>query len=162
MRHRAGSIVVGLLLVAGCGSSGSGSAKASGDTSGAKASASVSGAFDSKKCADALAGMGKVMSALPAAAAGSAGDLKTSVAEFDKFAAAAPADIRADVKILASAFHKSATVLAEINFDPSSGKTPTSEQLKKLEQIGSSLDTTETKAASDRVSAWFASKCGKG
>jgi hypothetical protein len=160
MRYRAGIIVVGLLLVVGCGSSST-STKASGSTSGAKVNASVSGAFDSKKCADALSGMSKVMSALPSAAAGSAADLKTAVAQFDTFAAAAPADIRADVKVLAVAFHKSASVLAEINFDPSSGKTPTAEQMKKLQDIGSSLDTQETKAASDRVSAWFATKCGK-
>ena len=156
MRFRAALLLVGLCLASACGgSSGSDSASVK-----AKADVGASGAFDSKACKDAVAGMSKVTAAIPGAMTGKAGDLEASVKEFDKFAAVAPKEIRADIKVLAVAFGKAAKVMADANFDASSGKAPTAAQMQALQSIGSSLDTKETKAASDRVSAYFEKKCG--
>ena len=160
MRFRAAVLLVGLCLASACGgSSGSDSAAVK-----AKADASVAadahGAFDSKACKDAVAGFAKVTSAIPGAMTGKAADLEASVKQFDSFADVAPSEIRADVKVLAVAFGKAAKVIADAHFDASTGKAPTAAQLQALQSIGSSLDTKETKAASDRVTAFFQKKCG--
>lgn len=166
MRVRAAFIITGLLLVAGCGGSDSKSsdsvkADAGSSSTSASASASASGVFDSKRCAGAVAGMAKVTAAIPEAMSGKSGDLQDSVKAFDKFAEAAPKEIRDDLKTLAAAYAKVAKVLKDIDFDPASGKAPSAEQMQKLASISTTLDTKETQAASDRVSAWFEKNCGK-
>lgn len=119
------------------------------------------GAFTSAQCTKTATAMAKAAAALPQAYSGTARDLEDSVDELKAFVAAAPKEIRADVQILADGYAQVITILADAKYDPSSGKPPSEETIQKLTAAGETLDESEFKEASERVTTWFTEKCGR-
>jgi hypothetical protein len=65
--------------------------------------------------------------------------------------------IKADLQTIADGYAAFAQILADANLTP--GQIPSPEVAQQLADAAASLDTTDFKAAADRVSAWFANQC---
>ncbi|MGI8684895.1 MAG: hypothetical protein ACR2MO_07385 [Acidimicrobiales bacterium] len=132
----------------------------SSETTVSDAAAAV-GAITSGRCAETAAAIAKSAAALPQALAGTDAEVGDAVDELEAFAKAAPSEIRSDLQLLTRGYADMIAILKDANFDPSSGAPPSPETIQKLQSAGEKLDGTEFQAASERVSAWFADKCGK-
>jgi hypothetical protein len=158
------------LVAAGCG--GDNSSEASGDTSTTVAEettteetteettsdATETTSTDddvslSGKCAE-FAGLGAKIS--EAMAGGNAG-LDEASALFDELASQVPDEIKADFQVIAKNFSKIADALKEVDIKP--GETPSAEDLAKLQELTSSLDSAEVQKASANIEKWAAANC---
>ena len=153
-------VVLGLLLVgAGCGSDSSDGVDAGADVD-AKADADVDvSGFAAKDCQEALKAMSGASSGVPQAMTGNDTDFKRSMEQFEAYADKAPKEIRADMKVLAAAYSEYAEALAKIDFK--SGKTPSADDMQKLQDLAKTFDQDDLKEASQRVSDYFARGCKK-
>jgi len=171
-------LVVGLALVAaGCGSSSStsetttttetvtestttettttGETTTSGETT-TEASGNGSGAsgLPSANCIQAVTAFG----VLGQAAAGAAGaNTDQSLSTFEKYADAAPEEIRADLKTLASGYAAYIKTLTQLGIKQ--GETPNAEQIAKLAKASEAFNTSDFQAASQHWDAWVAKNC---
>lgn len=178
MRVRLMAVLLsGMVALGACGSSKStttaaagstvaGNATATSTTSGGESSGSAggvggAGALTSAKCAETATAFAKAASALPQAYSGTSADLKKSVDELQAFVDAAPSEIRPDVKTMVEGYAQVMAILVAANYDPSSRKPPSPETIQKLTEAGQKLDTSDFKAASERVTTWFNQKCGR-
>ena len=151
--------VVGAFVLAACGGGDSGdtvspAAGDGGDSSG------VGGAFDAAECAQVVAAMSAAAAAVPAAMSGSAGDLDQSLAQLQAFAEAAPEEIRADLTLVYEGYGAFVAAMQGAGYDPSSGEAPSAEMIAAMEAASQKLNDPDFTAASERVSAWFATNCG--
>ena len=119
------------------------------------------GAITSAKCVQAAASMGRLASGLQTAFSGTAANLDTSIDELEAFASAAPAEIRSDFEKVAEGYAAVIKAFQDAGYDPTSGKPPSPEAAQKLEAASESLNDADLNAAGQRVSTWFAQKCGK-
>ena len=152
------------LVAAGCG--GDDASDASGDTettiveetTGDEMTETEDAAFDGagalgENCAE-LAGIG---SRLAQSLSGQAGDLDDAQALFDEVADQVPDEIKDDYEVVAENFGKIAEGLKDL--DLGSGATPSAEDLQKLQELTSSLNSPEIQEASENISAWAEKNC---
>lgn len=144
-------IVVALVLAA-CGGGGGASGSAGGGV--------VGGSLDAAQCAQAVAAMSAAAAAVPQAMSGEAGDLTTSLAQLQAFAEAAPERMRADLMLVYQAYGEFVTAMQNAGYDPSSGQPPPPQAIAAMQSASQKLQDPDVKAASDRLTAWFASNCG--
>ncbi|HEX4521186.1 MAG TPA: hypothetical protein VH063_16510 [Gaiellaceae bacterium] len=90
-----------------------------------------------------------------AAVSGSGGDPSKEAAALQEAAAKAPSAIRGDITTIASAYAK--IVAAEKGFTP--GTTPSADQIAKLAQLSSQIQTPEITKAEQDLEAWAAKNC---
>ena len=69
----------------------------------------------------------------------------------------APAEMRADLEIMAEAYSEYADAISEAGLEP--GETPSTEEAPALSQALASLDVAEYSAAAQRFSAWATASC---
>lgn len=156
-------LIVGAFVLAACGggddtSAASPAAGTGSDTGGD--TGGVAGAFDTAECAQAVAAWSAAAAAVPQAMSGSAGDLDQSLAQLQAFAEAAPEEIRADLMLVYQAYGEFMSAMQDSGYDPSSGEAPSAEAIAAMEAASQKMNDPEVSAASDRVSAWFATNCG--
>ena len=106
-----------------------------------------------ENCAE-LAGIG---SRLAQSLSGQAGDLDDAQALFDEVADQVPDEIKDDYEVVAENFGKIAEGLKDL--DLGSGATPSAEDLQKLQELTSSLNSPEIQEASENISAWAEKNC---
>jgi hypothetical protein len=165
-------LIVGAFVLAACGGGDDGDtvSPAAGDTGGDTVSPAagdtggdtggVGGAFDAAECAQVVAAMSAAAAAVPAAMSGGAGDLSTSLDQLQAFAEAAPEEIRADLMLVYEGYGAYMAAMQDAGYDPSSGEAPSAEVIAAMEAASQQLSDPDFAAASDRVSAWFATNCG--
>jgi hypothetical protein len=167
-------VTLASLVLAACG--GDGGEQAGGDAGGAGATAATGpgetgpadtgagggdvGVIDAARCAEVTAAMAAAASAVPQAFGGGGTDLDTSVEQLEAFAEAAPEEVRDDLVTIAEGYARVAEILAEADFDPTSGEAPPPEVIAQLEEVSQELDSEEFQAAVERVNAWFEQECG--
>ena len=105
--------------------------------------------------------MAEAQAAVAQAATGGVDTLEEAAEAFDEMADAAPSEIRADMRILAEAYAEYVSIMAGANFNPASGQAPSAEAMQKLQEAAEKFDDEEFKAASERVTKWFAEECGR-
>ena len=107
----------------------------------------------SGKCAE-FAGLGAKIS--QAMAGGNAG-LDEASALFDELASQVPDEIKADFQVIADNFADIAEVMKDIDLAP--GEQPSAEDLAKLQELTSSLNSTEVTQASANIQKWTEENC---
>jgi hypothetical protein len=107
----------------------------------------------SGKCAE-FAGLGAKIS--QAMAGGNAG-LDEASALFDELASQVPDEIKADFQVIAENFADIAEVMKDI--DLAAGEQPSAEDLAKLQEQTSSLNSTEVTQASANIQKWTEENC---
>jgi hypothetical protein len=105
------------------------------------------------KCAE-FAGLGAKIS--QAMAGGNAG-LEEASALFDELASEVPDEIKADFEVIAENFAQIAEVLRDV--DLAAGETPSAEDLAKLQELTTSINSTEVQQASENIEAWAQANC---
>lgn len=81
---------------------------------------------------------------------------------YQEIAAAAPAEIKSDMQVIADAFSAYVGALqdAGVNFeDPSSFMSMTPDQISQLEAAAESIDTPAVEQAGDNIQAFFEREC---
>jgi hypothetical protein len=161
MRTRVVLLVAVLLVVPlACGDdddADGGDVAAEADTGSADVDADV--ALGSEECREALEAMGKAVAGSPAPGA-DLDDIEQAYENFGRYADAAPDEIRDEMQLLAEAFREVGEVLADLDYDPASGETPSEEDQERLAEIGSRYQDEEFVEASERVNEWFEDECG--
>lgn len=152
-------LIVGAFVLAACGGGDdadtvSPAAGDGGDTGG------VGSAFDAAECAQVVAAMSAAAAAVPQAMSGEAGDLSTSLAQLQAFAEAAPEEIRADLTLVHQGYGEFVAAMQDAGYDPSSGEAPPPEAIAAMQAASLKLSDPAFTAASEHVSAWFATNCG--
>jgi hypothetical protein len=107
----------------------------------------------SGKCAE-FAGLGVKIS--QAMAGGNAG-LDEASALFDELASQVPEEIRADFEVIAENFAEIAEVMKDV--DLAAGEQPSAEDLAKLQELTSSLNSTDVQRASENIEKWTEENC---
>jgi len=105
------------------------------------------------KCAE-FAGLGARIS--QAMSGGNAG-LEEASALFDELASEVPDEIKADFEVIAENFAQIAEVLKDV--DLAAGETPSAEDLAKLQELTTSINSTEVQQASENIEAWAQANC---
>jgi hypothetical protein len=161
-----------LLTAAGCGGGSKKSSSSQTSTSGESTPAATTAAATKSSttakggslgnCPE-LAKLGtKFQAALVSANASAKGDpakqAENAAELFDKFAGAAPSEIRNDFKVFAKALKSYASVMAKTHFTP--GKQPTPAQLAALSQAARAFSAPDLAKASAHIQAWSQSHCG--
>jgi hypothetical protein len=172
MRQRR-AVLLGLLLLlvagllGGCGGgdddeSAEPSASASADADvDADADADVGDLFNSSRCAREVQRMAEAQAAALQAVTGNVDTVEEAADAFEEMADAAPSEIKDDMRILAEVYTEYGEIVAESNFDPSSGQPPSSEALEKLQEASEKFNDERFTEASERVSKWFQEECGR-
>lgn len=160
-------LVVGVAMVAGCGSSSTTSSTSSTSTSAATKAPSATGTSKSSTGAPSFAsgnnclqlgGLGtKFAQAMAAARSGGKLNLQAAVSVYHDLANAAPSEIRPDLQLTAQAFSTFAGALAKAGYTP--GKTPTPAQLAGLQSAVQIFSKPQFQAAEHRVSVWAHQHC---
>jgi hypothetical protein len=151
-------LVVGAFVFTACGG---GDDAGGGTTGGAGATAAgVAGPLDAVECAQVVTAMAAAAAAIPQVMSGEAGDLSTSVDQLEAMAAKAPEEIRDDLLLVAQGYATYSAALQNSGWDPASGEAPPPEVVAALTEASQALDDADFQAASERVSAWFATNCG--
>ncbi len=161
-------MVVGAFVLAACGGGGSdapspaaGGGGSTGSTNGSTGgSAGGGGVLDAAKCAQVVGAMSAAAAAVPSAMSGQAGDLNTSLAQLQAFAAAAPEEIRGDLTLVYQGYTAFLAAMQDAGYDPSSTQPPTAEQIAAMQQASQVFEDADFKAASQRVDDWFTANCG--
>jgi hypothetical protein len=166
MRGRGMSVVlvVGVAMVAGCGSSSTASStsssaatKAPSATATSKASTGAPSFASGSNCLQ-LGGLGaKFARAMAAARSGGQLNLQAAVSAYHDLANAAPSDIRPDLQLTAQAFTAFAGSLTKVGYTP--GKTPTPAQLAGLQSAVQIFTQTKFQAAERHLSVWAHQHC---
>lgn len=118
------------------------------------------GDFASGECAELIAAGQELSQALGAAGAPTDDDIDELSELYDDFAARAPEEIRADIRILADAWDVYADILPDLQVEP--GETPDPEALAELQQALASIDQANVTAASQRIADWAEANCPSG
>jgi hypothetical protein len=146
------------------GTSSSGSSSSGGSSSGAYGSGSSSSGSSStgsssstsKSCLNFAGAASKLGQALAAGSSASQNgeSLKTY---FNALAEKAPSDIKASFQTLANAISKYVDEIKKLNLKP--GKTPSAEQIQKVQAALASIGTPDVQAASNKIQAWVNAGC---
>jgi hypothetical protein len=154
MRKLIALLALSAALVGACGGSGdkTKNASATGDTTTtAKAAETATGGGANASFSDFCGAKAGVTAPNPAEF--TSGDIKNTfegmVANIDKAAKYAPAEIKGDVKVVGTAYKSFVSALASVNYDFS--KVDPS----KLQSIA----TPDVQAAAQRISAWVTAHC---
>jgi hypothetical protein len=107
----------------------------------------------SGKCAE-FASLGAKIS--QAMAGGNAG-LDEASALFDELASQVPDEIKADFEVIADNFAEIAEVMKEV--DLAAGEQPSAEDLAKLQELTSTLNSPEVQRASANIQKWTEENC---
>ena len=150
-------LVVGAVVFAACGGGDDGGG---GTTGGAGGDGGVAGPLDAAECAQVVTAMAAAAAAIPQVMSGEAGDLSTSVDQLEAMAAKAPEEIRDDLLLVAQGYATYSAALQNSGWDPASGEAPPPEVVAALTEASQALDDADFQAASEHVSAWFATNCG--
>lgn len=153
-------LIVGAFVLAACGGGDDAETVSPAAGDGGGDTGGVGGVFDTAECAQAVAAWSAAAAAVPLAMSGSTGDLDQSLTQLQAFADAAPEEVRADLLLVYQGYGEFMTAMQESGYDPSSGEAPSAEAIAAMEAASQTLDDPEFTAASDRVSAWFATNCG--
>ena len=89
-------------------------------------------------------------------AGGNAG-LDEASALFDELASQVPDEIKADFQVIADNFADIAEVMKDI--DLAAGEQPSAEDLAKLQDLTSTLNSTEVTQASANIQKWTEENC---
>jgi predicted Ser/Thr protein kinase len=118
----------------------------------------------SATCLEATQAMAAAMSSYSTGVAGVMGgtldseELQQVAEQLEAMASAAPAEIQADLEVIAEELGAFYTALAETGYTGEG--TPTAEQIAQLEGLADAIDQDAFDAASDNVNAWFEANCG--
>ena len=162
-RRTLGVLLVGSVLLVGCGDDGDGdddvssSVTTSRSTTGDTTAGGVS--IDSAKCIGAATAMATAASAIPQALAGTSASIDASVDQFEAFADAAPSEIRDDLRAVADGYADFARVLTDANYNPASGQAPSPEVQARIAAATEALEDSDFLEAANRVTAWFQAGC---
>jgi hypothetical protein len=160
-------LVVGVVMIAGCGSSSSSSSSSSTATSASSKAPSATGTSKTSTGAPSFAsghnclqlgGLGaKFAQAMAAARTGGKLNLQAAVSAYQNLANAAPSEIRPDLQITAQVFSSFAGALAKVGYTP--GKTPTPAQLAGLQSAVQVFSQPQFRTAERRLSVWAHQHC---
>ena len=153
-------LIVGAFVLGSCGGGDDPETVSPAGGDGGGDTGVVGGAFDAAECAQVVAAMSAAAAAVPAAMSGGAGDLSQSLDQLQAFAEAAPEEIRADLVLVYEGYGAFVAAMQDAGYDPSSGEAPSAEMIAAMEAASQQLSDPDFTAASDRVSAWFATNCG--
>ncbi|MEA2972074.1 MAG: hypothetical protein QOG82_532 [Actinomycetota bacterium] len=163
IRRTLGVLLVGSLLLVGCGDDGDDTATGGSVTSTSRATTgdttAAGASIDSAKCIGAATAMASAASAIPQALAGSAASIDASVEQFQAFADAGPSEIKSDLQTVADGYADFVKVLADANYNPASGQAPSPEVQAKIESASQKLEASDFQEAAARVTAWFQAGC---
>jgi hypothetical protein len=136
------------------GAYGSGSSSSGSSSSGSSSTGSSSST--SKSCLNFAGAASKLGQALAAGSSASQNgeSLKTY---FNALAEKAPSDIKASFQTLANAISKYVDEIKKLNLKP--GKTPSAEQIQKVQAALASIGTPDVQAASNKIQAWVNAGC---
>ena len=161
-----GMVVVGSVVLVGCGGGDEKVSSSTATTTGAQQSGNdgggaVGGAgdLDASDCVALATTMAEAYGGVAQAMANLDEGLEDSLTLFEGFADKAPSEIRSDFRVVAAGFAEFVKVMREANFDPAAGQLPTAEAMAKLEDANKTLESSEFTAAAARVSAWFERQC---
>lgn len=87
-------------------------------------------------------------------------DVDSLIDKLDEFVAAAPKEIRADVKVVFDGYAEFLKVYGEAGIDFTSGDPPDEDAMQAISDAGEKLSTPEFEEASDNVTSWFTEHCG--
>jgi hypothetical protein len=116
-------------------------------------------------CQEAVLGVAAAMSAystgLAQAFAGTLDDeeLQASADELAQFADDAPDELKDDLDVIAAALAEFVQAFIDSGYDPTSGQTPTPEQIEQLTQLADQFDDSRFEEAADNIEAWFDDNC---
>jgi hypothetical protein len=113
-------------------------------------------------CIAAVQAFGLIGAGASSAFGGDEGAFDEYAEAFERFADGAPDEIQADVRIVAEAYQTYFAALAEADYDPSSGESPSEEQQAAIEEATDAIDDEEVTEASDNISAWMDEHCQAG
>jgi hypothetical protein len=162
-RRTLGVLLVGSVLLVGCGDDADDTVTGGSVTS--STSRSTTGvttgdaAIDSAKCVGAATAMASAASAIPQALAGTTAGINASVDQFQAFADAAPSEIKGDLRTVADGYADFVKVLADANYNPASGQAPSPEVQAQIESASKKLEASDFQEAAARVTAWFQAGC---
>lgn len=170
LRRVLGVLVVGSVVLVGCGG-GDGDEETSAPTtvdrspsategSGGSSDGDRGASFTKEGCLQAATAMGEAANGFSSAFSGASEALEDSVGAFEAFAAAAPSEIRADLRAVAEGYAEFVDVLSDSGYNPASGEAPSPETLAKLAAASETLANADFQAAADRVAEWFEEECG--
>ncbi len=114
------------------------------------------GALADEDCIE-LAGIGAKLGEAMAALGGQNTDVRAIADVFDELVGSAPDEIKDDLEVLAGGVAEMAKALEGVDF--SSGSTPNAEQLAKLQEAITSIDTPALTEASTNVEKWATANC---
>lgn len=84
--------------------------------------------------------------------------LKNAAENLDKAVAAAPSEIRADVRIVVDASKPFLELLASVNYDFTKLMSDQS-KAQEFQEIGEKMSEEKVEAASERITAWVQANC---
>ena len=170
----AGAVLAVVLVAAGCGGSKTSSSEASppaatsttttatttttttAGSGGSSSSTSGGSGSLSGNCVEFAGFAGKFAQAFQSSGNAAADSAKLK-SYFDALADKAPSDIKSAFRTFADAFAKYYDAIKSINFEP--GKTPSADDLAKLQSAAKELDKADVKRASDQIQAWVQGGC---
>ena len=163
-RRTLGVLLVGSVLLVGCGDDGDDEATGGSVTSSTSRSttgntAAGGASIDSAKCVGAATAMASAASAIPQALAGTSASIDASVDQFQAFADAAPSEIKDDLETVADGYADFVKVLSDANYNPASGQAPSPEVQAQIESASEKLEASDFQEAAARVTAWFQAGC---
>ncbi len=171
LRRALAVLVVGSVVLVGCGDDGDDGddgtsspatvGNSSNDGGGSTDLPTGGSGISSAACLSAATAMAQAAGGLSTAFSGQTDDLENSVDAFEAFAANAPSEIRDDLRTVAEGYSEFVEILAEANFNPTSGEAPSPEAMAKLEAASEKFDDSGFEEAAARVSAWFENECGE-
>jgi hypothetical protein len=86
-------------------------------------------------------------------------ELEASADELRQFADDAPDELKDDLEVMAVALAEFVQAFIDSGYDPTSGETPTLEQLEQLSQLAEQFDDSRFEEAAANIEAWFEDNC---
>jgi hypothetical protein len=117
------------------------------------------GVFTAARCAEAIQAYSAGVASASMAMSGDSKAMKSSIAQMEKFADDAPREIRDEMQTVGDAWSAYAKGIADAGWSPASGKAPTEEQSKQLDEAAAIFEQTDYKDAQAKIDAWFDNGC---
>jgi len=151
-----------VVLVSACGGSGSKSSSPATTPATTTAATDTTPGFTSDANCRQLAEIGASLAKGLIPGSGATVDPKHYAAVINRMAAAAPSEIRADLRTFATAYSSFLEALKASGYVTGSSKVPTAAQLLALTRAAGQLSTPQVRAAERHLGAWGRKNCSGG
>jgi hypothetical protein len=155
------SVLICVVLAAGCGGSKKKSVSPTTSSTSAATTTTTSAApsfATSKNCAQLEALGTKLAQALQTTSGSAETRLENEAKLFQAYANAAPSEVRGDFQTLAAAFTAYLHALEKAGIKP--GKIPTAAQIAQIQAAAKAFSTSKLRLAEQHLAAWAQKNCG--